>query len=208
MSEWYHAAGGEQQGPVSAEEMDRLIAEGTVTPETLVWRAGMGDWEPASQHFPQLRGMAAPPALGARPGDGPGVPRTFGEAIQVCFEKYADFTGRASRSEFWWWQLFTILLGLVTSVVPVLNLIASLAVLVPGLAVSVRRLHDIGRSGWWLGGFYLAAAVFAIVLSSEASQFNSSFTGSAIVGIGVLVYAVVLLVWYCTPGQPGRNRYN
>ena len=66
----------------------------------------------------------------------------FGEAIKVCFNKYADFSGRASRAEFWWFYLFTFLVSLITCGV------ACLVFLIPQYAVGARRLHDTGRSGW------------------------------------------------------------
>jgi uncharacterized membrane protein YhaH (DUF805 family) len=75
---------------------------------------------------------------------------TFVESIQTCFKKYADFSGRASRSEYWWWALFVLLITIVGQVIgDILGGIASLAMLLPYLAVTSRRLHDIGKSGWW-----------------------------------------------------------
>ena len=75
---------------------------------------------------------------------------TFGESIKTCFSKYADFSGRADRSEFWWFELFLVLLivgaGMVSEMLA--NLV-SLAVLLPSLAVGARRLHDVNKSGWW-----------------------------------------------------------
>lgn len=75
---------------------------------------------------------------------------TFGESIQTCFSKYADFTGRASRSEYWWWFLFVFLATMAASVVnDKISALFSIAVLLPGLAVGTRRLHDIDKSGWF-----------------------------------------------------------
>ncbi|PPC94807.1 MAG: hypothetical protein CTY33_02650 [Methylotenera sp.] len=75
---------------------------------------------------------------------------TFQEAIKLCFQKYADFSGRAKRPEFWWFALFTFLASMILGVVSsMLSGLFSLAVIVPSLAVGARRLHDIGRSGWW-----------------------------------------------------------
>ncbi len=72
-------------------------------------------------------------------------------AVITCLTKYVEFDGRASRSEYWWFFLFQIIAIMVLSVVlPVLGSIASLVLLLPALAVGVRRLHDIGKSGWWL----------------------------------------------------------
>lgn len=75
---------------------------------------------------------------------------TFGESIQTCFSKYADFSGRASKSEFWWWFLFIVLLSAAAQMIGKTPAgLVSLATLLPSLAVTARRLHDTDRSGWW-----------------------------------------------------------
>ena len=75
---------------------------------------------------------------------------TFGESIQTCFSKYADFSGRASRSEYWWWILFVFLVTIATNVISdKVSALFSLAVMLPGFAVGARRLHDIDKSGWF-----------------------------------------------------------
>jgi uncharacterized membrane protein YhaH (DUF805 family) len=74
---------------------------------------------------------------------------TFVESIKTCFSKYADFNGRATRPEFWWWALFVFLVSAATSMVsPMLSGLFSLVVLLPYIAVAARRLHDTDRSGW------------------------------------------------------------
>ena len=98
---------------------------------------------------------------------------TFGESISRCFSKYADFNGRASKPEFWWWMLFAFLASLVLSLIsPRLSSLFSLATLLPSLAVSARRLHDIGRSGWWqlltLTGIGVLLLIYWWVQPSEA----------------------------------------
>ncbi len=76
---------------------------------------------------------------------------TFGESISICFKKYASFDGRASRSEYWWFVLFTFLVSMGTGIISeTLSGLFSLAVLLPSLAVGARRLHDTDRSGWFL----------------------------------------------------------
>lgn len=76
---------------------------------------------------------------------------TFGESINICFKKYATFEGRASRSEYWWFFLFTLLVSMATGIISeALSGLFSLAVLLPSLAVGARRLHDTDRSGWFL----------------------------------------------------------
>jgi uncharacterized membrane protein YhaH (DUF805 family) len=75
---------------------------------------------------------------------------TFTESIKTCFSKYADFNGRASRSEYWWFVLFIVLVGLASSVISdVISLLFYLATLVPSIAAAARRLHDTNRSGWF-----------------------------------------------------------
>jgi uncharacterized membrane protein YhaH (DUF805 family) len=75
---------------------------------------------------------------------------TFQESIKVCFAKYADFTGRATRSEYWWFILFIVIASLATSMISsILSGLFSLGTLLPSVAAATRRLHDTGRSGWW-----------------------------------------------------------
>jgi uncharacterized membrane protein YhaH (DUF805 family) len=75
---------------------------------------------------------------------------TFQESIKVCFKKYADFNGNASRPEYWWFFLFLFIVGAVLAVVSnTINTIFSLATLLPSLAAGARRLHETNRSGWW-----------------------------------------------------------
>ena len=80
----------------------------------------------------------------------------FGQAIAVCMRKYATFSGRASRSEFWWFGLFlalmswgSILVGVIFPPAWILYPIVNLGLALPALAAGCRRLHDTGRSGWW-----------------------------------------------------------
>lgn len=75
---------------------------------------------------------------------------TFQESIKVCFSKYVVFEGRAKRPEFWWFVLFTVVASLVLGAISnALSGLFSLAVFLPSIAVGARRLHDIGKSGWW-----------------------------------------------------------
>lgn len=110
----------------------------------------------------------------------------FATAVRtVILKRYADFQGRASRSEFWWFTLFAFLLNIVlqviTGLVPILGIIAiviMLAVLIPSIGVAVRRLHDIGKSGWW----YLLVFI-------------------------PLIGALVLIYWFVQPGQSENNQW-
>ena len=111
-------------------------------------------------------------------------------SVKVCFKKYATFDGRARRSEFWYFCLFCLLIGIVTLYIDIsilgysveeeytpLNTIAYLAVFIPSISVTARRLHDIGKSGWWM------------LL--------------ALTGIGI----ILLIIWYVTDGEKKKNRF-
>ena len=74
---------------------------------------------------------------------------SFLESIKSCFIKYADFKTRSSRSEFWWFALFQVVVNLVTTPIFALAVISSIILILPSLAVGARRLHDTNRSGWW-----------------------------------------------------------
>jgi uncharacterized membrane protein YhaH (DUF805 family) len=111
----------------------------------------------------------------------------FLDAISSGFRNYVTFSGRASRSEYWYWVLFALLVALASAILdsamfpeslsqPIESL-TGLILFLPGLAVSIRRLHDIDRSGWW---------------------FLIAFT---VVGI------IVLWIWACTRGTAGLNRF-
>lgn len=103
----------------------------------------------------------------------------FGEAISICLKKYASFEGRASRPEFWWFFLFQCLVSIAASMVSeVLNGLIALGLLLPALAVGTRRLHDIGKSGWWqlIGltgiGFFLLIYWWAQPASGDADKYG------------------------------------
>ena len=107
----------------------------------------------------------------------------FMEAVKTCFTKYATFSGRARRSEYWYFCLFNAIAAVVMKVLALaidlpLDTIYSVAVFIPGLAVVVRRLHDIGKSGW-----------------------------SYLFGLIPLVGWILLLVWFCKAGDWGDNAY-
>jgi uncharacterized membrane protein YhaH (DUF805 family) len=101
----------------------------------------------------------------------------FGEAISDGFSKYATFSGRSSRSAYWWWTLFYVLIIIATSIIDaatksqVIGGLAWLGLIIPNLAVLVRRLHDTDHSGWWvlIGLIPLAGAIILIVFACTDS---------------------------------------
>lgn len=97
----------------------------------------------------------------------------FQESVQVCLKKYADFTGRASRPEYWWFVLFAFGGSFVLSCVSLwLNVIFVLGTLLPQVAAATRRLHDTGRSGWWqlIGLVPVIGWIVMIVLLAQESS--------------------------------------
>ena len=120
----------------------------------------------------------------------------FPDAVKICLSKYADFSGRARRSEYWWFVLFNVLVSIVASILDsivgtksggtgLFGVIAALALLLPGLAVGARRLHDTGRTGWWLLiglipciGF-IVLIVFFVQDSHPDNQYGASPKGYA-----------------------------
>ena len=172
---------------------------------------------------------------------------SFGTAIKTCFKKYCVFTGRARRSEYWYWTLFNILVSIGISVLQgalsipallkgsgsesasligtVLSVIWVLAVLLPSLGVSVRRLHDTNHSGWWLLIIYvIEIAALVLLAASLATSWASLLTGDvemptaenmnlpcAVIGLVLLlltfVLEIVMLVWYIKNSTAGTNKY-
>jgi uncharacterized membrane protein YhaH (DUF805 family) len=103
----------------------------------------------------------------------------FWDAAKTCFRKYADFTGRAVRPEYWYFVLFVLIVQIILRFIYApLSILFALAVLVPQIAVGARRLHDTGRSGWWL-----------------------------LLGLVPIVGAIVLIVWFCQKSEPIANRF-
>lgn len=94
----------------------------------------------------------------------------FGDAIRDGFSKYATFTGRSSRSAYWWWFLFALLVSVAANILDgitgtvVFGVIVALGLLIPGLAVLVRRYHDAGHSGWWVLLWIIPIAGFVVWL--------------------------------------------
>lgn len=147
---------------------------------------------------------------------------SFGEAIKSVFSKYATFSGRARRSEFWYFYLFYILvafgLSFLSIRIPVakyLYILFGLGVFLPYTAVTVRRLHDIGKSGWFLlifmvVIFLISMLMFLIIDIIAPTVEGSSMTVFIVYSIFVLIVlalAIWLIVWLCRDSQPGENKW-
>ena len=124
----------------------------------------------------------------------------FDDAVKLGFSNYVNFSGRACRSEYWYWVLFTIIGVIASRIIDGviggprgwIYAIFSLATLIPSWTVLVRRLHDVDRSGWWV----LLALLCAIPL-----------VGWWTIALLQLVGAIILLIWLCTKGTDGPNRF-
>ena len=106
---------------------------------------------------------------------------TFGQSISTCFGKYATFTGRASRSEFWWFYLAYVIVASAANFIDqvvldqrfgVISIVVVLLFLLPIVSAGVRRLHDSGKSGWLLLLFFIPCIgwIVLIVLLAQATQ--------------------------------------
>ncbi|MDY2827713.1 MAG: DUF805 domain-containing protein [Sodaliphilus sp.] len=166
------------------------------------------------------------------------MPRlTFGEAVKTCLKKYADFTGRARRSEYWFFYLFYFLVVVVASFVfeilgllgmpkiigTVGNLVVTLGFILPQYAVEFRRLHDTGRSGWWIGGYLLFGLVVAaqvVFMALDYVQYGGmgmmyefvtenvgAFVGLLLMGGIAVVWNIALIVFCVLDSKPEANKY-
>jgi uncharacterized membrane protein YhaH (DUF805 family) len=95
---------------------------------------------------------------------------SFSDAVKAGFNNYTNFTGRASRPEFWWWVLFEIIVFVVAQFISaaldsaIFYFLVVLALFLPSLAVSIRRLHDTNRSGWWILISFVPLIGFIVLL--------------------------------------------
>ena len=168
------------------------------------------------------------------------------------FFRYFDFRGRSSRSEYWWYSLLLVIIGILYfaysiaampsftdmmdpdfdetalgyGFIDYVYIIFSLATFIPNLSVSVRRLHDINRTGWWLAAFYglmmTSSILFTgaminifvsamLAISGDMNGMGSSFGGAYILialSIGIFIGTLVwMIVWFATPGVSSNNRF-
>lgn len=132
---------------------------------------------------------ATQPAPGGNSYAATAHPTDFAGSVRKVLSNYANFTGRARRPEFWWFTLFSFISNMTISFVELvvfgywgeysyLSTLYSLALFIPSLAVGARRLHDIGKSGWWQ----------LIVLIP-------------------LIGWIILIIWFAKKGEDGPNEY-
>ena len=109
-------------------------------------------------------------------------PVDFVKSIKLFFLYALNFKGRSSRSEYWWGYLFNFLAGIVCNFIPLVGGLLALALMVPGVALSVRRMHDIGKSGWHLlmGLIPLAGPIFLLIYCCTASLPDANQWGPSV----------------------------
>ena len=103
----------------------------------------------------------------------------FLDAVKLFFQNYTNFGGRSRRSEYWWVCLFNMIVGTIIGMIAAdFSWIWTVVILIPTLSLCVRRLHDIGKSGWW----YLIACI-------------------------PLVGQILIIIWFCRDSDPGANQW-
>jgi uncharacterized membrane protein YhaH (DUF805 family) len=140
-------------------------------------------------------------------------------------KNYAVFSGRAPRAEYWWYVLAVSIIGAVVGIIDVrltgpvygqqgpLVLILTLALLIPGLAVTVRRLHDTDRSGWWAlvrvpGYTFTFGGGTVAGLTGTFKQLPvSGLVAALVLFFGWVIIAVIVFIFELTQGTQGTNRY-
>ena len=102
------------------------------------------------------------------------------DAVSTCLKKYATFTGRASRSEYWYFFLFTIIIAVIAGIIEAvvgsaaLGYLVQIAFWIPGLAVSIRRMHDVDKSGW-----FILIPIYSFILAVTAGTNGPNRFGDA-----------------------------
>ncbi len=135
---------------------------------------------------------------------------TLTESIKTCFQKYANFNGRANRSEYWFFFLFGFLATVCLSILDmalfpknengVLSLIFALATFIPFNSAACRRLHDTNRSGWWQTLPY-GVMLFSVILA----LLSETLLVVGLIGSGIA--AVVVIFWMASAGDNSKNRF-
>lgn len=148
----------------------------------------------------------------------------FIDSIRVCLNKFINFEGRASRSEYWFFMLFLLILAILSFLLDYMffgiadggtglfGIIYYLFALIPGSSVTVRRLHDVGKSGWFYGGYLIFCFVFSIVfygglLVAATNAGLLALIPLSILGIVLICCTFYLLYLMIVPGDQNANLY-
>lgn len=131
------------------------------------------------------------------------------EAISASTKKISQFTGRSRRSEYWWTIAFVFVANIVLT--PVAGLVLGLLT----IPLTFRRLHDVGRSGWWYGVYFILVGLFipififdfVILHSFTGDWFHTILTKDLIWLLVIVVYKIILLIFLCSDSQIEDNKY-
>ena len=135
----------------------------------------------------------------------------FIQAINICCKKYITFKGRAKRSEYWYWRLFELTLAYASFRLDqiflerdsgLFSLFIFAITFIPGISVSVRRLHDVDKSGWWLLPAFLGTFFFFF---TKITNMSIILTNMSVI-LSVISF-VFLLFWFVSPGTEDKNRF-
>lgn len=194
--------GAQQSGPF---ELNDLLGNG-LTPQSYVWNETMSNWLPAMQ-VPEVAAMLNTQQRPSMPVNN-AKEVGFTDALGICFMKYATFTGRARRSEYWWFCLWCCILTLFTCG------LAAIVLFIPSISATFRRLHDTGRSGWWWGVSMCVGTIYNVIyyinLFSAISDYGIPPTLSVFdiaYYIVSLVYGIVIFVFLVQDSHAGVNKY-
>ena len=232
--------GSQTRGPVSPADLQKLAQSGKLLPEDLVWQQGRENKVPAKQvkglsfKTPQadlsnlLQEIDTSPVKDRVPDRAPGskpklkkpkLPMvSLPQAIQRGLQNSWTFDGRATRAEYWWWILFVNLLCAPLYVIPLAGAGFSFLLSFPTIAVTTRRLHDIGRTGWWQV-LIVAPALICLVLLVLAviAALGAGGDFSAVIATMFFWIVITLIVsvgsaiwwtiWLVLQGDTGPNIY-
>ena len=145
--------------------------------------------------------------------DSRGLPEVkFGEAVKTCLKKCVTFKGRARRSEYWSFAVFTALVAIVSRFldgllgkwfgIEVVRMLTGYIMLLPSIAVAVRRLHDTGRSAWWLVPMFVLSIVIKVMPDGIHEQVQD-----AIMVVFSILYPLLMLVFFLQDSKRGENKY-
>ena len=225
---WYYARDVIPIGVFSKQELLDLRSKGHIQDNNLIWCEGMDDWVPFSSKFKIeendnkessaleeeiLNDSSFRNEEANANSDIVGVKRNLQDSVVVCIKKSFVFSGRASRSEYWWFILFAALISVLSEIVDFLTFspgvflgfsgLISLVLFFPILSVAIRRMHDVKRSGWWVGSLYLLPLALMIpfmFILGFGLYVDEVYWMFAIIGFFYLINAVVFFVFTLKKG--------
>ena len=141
----------------------------------------------------------------------------FQTAIKLCLNNYFNFNGRSRRSEYWWFTLLgfaTNLISIIPVIGPIISLIGIIVLFIPLLAVTSRRLHDVGRTGWWQAIWFLIPWIIVIslfilfIIFDFFEENNLFYLFAGLLLFIILIGSLIVFVYWLTKvGDKGPNKF-